>query len=401
MKIADRISDVKAYYFAGKLAEIKKLNQSGKSIINLGIGSPNTEPDAAVKKALVKAVLAHGSYGYQPYKGFEVLRKAIAEWYLKLYKIKLNAESEILPLMGSKEGISFISLAFLQKGVKVLIPNPGYPAYAAAAKIAGAEVVYYDLKEENDWYPDFEQLEKIVDDKCRMIWVNYPNMPTTQEASYDLFSKLIDFAQKQGLLLCNDNPYSLISSAKPLSILAVPGAEKVAIELNSLSKSHNLAGARVGMLLGAEQILKQVFKVYSNFSSGMFLPLQLAAVEALKVPDTWYLSLNKIYEQRRKTAQEIMDILGCSYSSESKGLFVWGKIPPEYEDAIQLSDFLLYKAKVFLSPGNIFGSNGNQYIRLSLCSDIQQLETAKISIKKLINTIKVNHHENQQLAETL
>ena len=401
MKIADRISEVKAYYFAQKLAEIKRMDQSGKSIINLGIGSPDTEPDAAVKKALVKAALAHGSYGYQPYKGIESLRKAIAAWYFKLYKIRLNADREVLPLMGSKEGISFISLAFLQKGDKVLIPNPGYPAYAAAAKIAGAEVVYYDLKEENDWCPDFEQLQSLVDDNCSMIWVNYPNMPTAQEASYDLFSKLTIFAQKHGLLLCNDNPYSLVSSAKPLSILAVPGADKVAIELNSLSKSHNLAGARIGMLLGAEQLLKQVFKVYSNFSSGMFLPLQVAAVEALKAPDTWYRSLNKIYEQRRKIAQEIMDVLGCSYKADSKGLFVWGKIPPEYKDAVQLSDFLLYNAKVFLAPGCIFGSNGNQYIRLSLCSDIQQLEKAKINIKNLISTSKVNHHEIQQLAESL
>ncbi|BDS09666.1 pyridoxal phosphate-dependent aminotransferase [Aureispira anguillae] len=385
MKVASRVLSIEAYFFAKKLAEIKELKTKGKPIINLGIGSPDLEPHQKVRQALQVATEKKGSYQYQSYRGIDDLRIAIAKWYQKIYKVKLDEKHEVLPLMGSKEGINYISLAYLEAGDKVLVPNPGYPAYAAAARIAGAKAVYYDLKADKNWYPDFEQLEQLVDEDCKMIWVNYPNMPTTQAASMDVFEQLLNFAKKHQLLLCNDNPYSLISSSSPKSLLSLPNAKDVAVELNSLSKSHNMAGARLGMLVGRQTIISDIFKVYSNFSSGMFLPIQKAAIEALELDASWYKMLNKFYMERRQLAQAILADLGCQYNPRGAGLFVWGKIPSAFSDCHELSDQLLYKANVFVTPGSIFGSNGSQYIRISLCASLEELTEAKQRIKQHLN----------------
>lgn len=384
MIAASRTEQIQEYFFAKKLEEIRLLELQGKSIINLGIGSPDLEPHSSVIDRLRSTSLMKGAYRYKGYKGIVGLKEAMTEWYKRIYDVDLNPATEILPLMGSKEAIGFISLAYLEEGDKVLIPNPGYPTYTSAAHIAGAEVVYYNLSEENSWYPDFEELEKLMDEKIKMIWVNYPNMPTGQDASLDIFEGLIRFAKKHAIIICNDNPYSLTLNENPKSILNCNGSKEVAIELNSLSKSHNLAGARIGMLVGAAELLTPIFKIQSNFSSGMFQPLQEAAIEALKLEWGWYETLNEEYQKRKKIGLEIFDLLGCVYSSEQVGMFLWGKVPEYVESGEQLADDILYKADVFITPGLIFGSNGDDYLRISLCSTVKDLENALYRIRKSI-----------------
>lgn len=384
MKPADRTEQIQEYFFSKKLEEIHLLELQGKSIINLGIGSPDLEPHSCVIESLRNGSLKKGAYRYKGYKGIVGLKEGMASWYKTIYDVDLLPDSEILPLIGSKEAIGFISLAYLEKGDKVLVPNPGYPTYTSAAHIAGAEVVNYHLTEEGNWYPDFEDLERLVDHKVKMIWVNYPHMPTGQDASIEVFEDLIQFAKKHSILVCNDNPYSLTLNENPKSILNCQDSKDVAIELNSLSKSHNLAGARVGMLLGSSKLLAPIFKIQSNFSSGMFQPLQEAAIDALKLGRDWYKILNEEYQKRKKIGLEIFDLLGCEYGCEQVGMFLWGKVPQNYESGEQLADDILYKADVFITPGLIFGSNGGNYLRISLCSTVNDLEDALNRIRKNI-----------------
>ena len=373
MKPASRTELIQEYFFSKKLEEIRVLESQGKPIISLGIGSPDLMPHSSVIESLREGCFSIDAYRYKGYKGIFGLKEEMANWYSKTYGVTVKPSTEILPLIGSKEAISFISLAYLEKGDKVLIPNPGYPTYTSAGNIAGAEIVYFNLKEEGDWYPNFEELEKLIDEKVKMIWVNYPNMPTGQNACLSVFKDLIDFAKKHSILICNDNPYSLTLNETPLSIMQCEGAKDVAIELNSLSKSHNLAGARIGMLIGSLEILDPIFKIQSNFSSGMFQPIQEAAIKALQLDKSWYDSLNKVYQERKNIARQIFDVLDCTYSQKEVGLFLWGKIPSSVESGEFLSDELLYKVDVFITPGIIFGSNGNDYLRISLCSPVEDM----------------------------
>lgn len=373
MKPASRTEQIQEYFFSKKLEEIRVLESQGRLIISLGIGSPDLTPHFSVVETLREGCLSLDAYRYKGYKGIVGLKEEMANWYTKTYGVSINSGKEILPLIGSKEAIGFISLAYLEKGDKVLVPNPGYPTYTSASHIAGAEVVYYNLKQEGNWYPNMDELEKLIDDKVKMIWVNYPNMPTGQDASLEVFKALIEFAKKHTILICNDNPYSLTLNDNPLSIMQCEGAKEVVIELNSLSKSHNLAGARIGMLIGSEEILEPIFKIQSNFSSGMFQPIQQAAIKALKLDKSWYHSLNIEYQKRKDIAEQIFDVLGCLYSKEQVGLFLWGKIPENVESGELLSNELLYKIDVFITPGLIFGSNGDDYLRISLCSPVEDL----------------------------
>ncbi len=383
MKPASRTERIQEYFFSKKLEEIRVLESQGKPIISLGIGSPDLMPHSLVIETLREGCFSTDAYRYKGYKGIVGLKEEMANWYFKTYGVTVNSSTEILPLIGSKEAISFISLAYLEKGDKVFVPNPGYPTYTSAANIAGAEIIYYNLKEESDWCPNFEELERLVDDKVKMIWVNYPNMPTGQNACLSVFKELIQFSKKHSILICNDNPYSLTLNENPLSIMQCEGAKEVAIELNSLSKSHNLAGARVGMLIGSEDILSPIFKIQSNFSSGMFQPIQEAAIKALQLEKSWYASLNKIYQERKEVARQIFDILECSYNENEVGLFLWGRIPDTVESGELLSNELLYKIDVFITPGIIFGTNGNNYLRISLCSPVEDMLIVLERVKTL------------------
>jgi aspartate/methionine/tyrosine aminotransferase len=382
MKPASRTELIQEYFFSKKLEEIRVLESQGRPIVSLGIGSPDLMPPSVVIETLREGCYSSDAYRYKGYKGIVGLKEEMADWYLKTYGVSVHSGTEILPLIGSKEAIGFISLAYLEKGDKVLVPNPGYPTYTSAAHIAGAEVVYYNLVQGNDWYPDLAELESLMDDSVKMIWINYPNMPTGQDASLSVFKSLIEFAKKHSILICNDNPYSLTLNEKPQSIMKCEGAKEVVIELNSLSKSHNLAGARVGMVIGSKEILEPVFKIQSNFSSGMFQPIQEAAISALKLDKEWNDSLNEIYQQRKDVARQIFDELGCIYNLNDVGLFVWGKIPENISSGEFLSDALLYKADVFITPGLIFGSNGDDYLRISLCSPVEDLLLVLERIKK-------------------
>jgi LL-diaminopimelate aminotransferase len=365
---ADRLNDVKEYYFSKKLRDVAALKNEGKPVINIAIGSPDLQPSALVIEAIQKAVLLPNAHQYQSYQGIPELRNGMAEFYKINYGVELNSGSEILPLMGSKEGIMHISLAFLNKGDQVLIPNPGYPTYASVTNLVEAEAVLYNLNAENNWLPNFEEIEKNNLSKVKIMWVNYPHMPTGAVASKEDFQQLINFAKKHDILIVNDNPYSFILNDNPLSILAVEGAKEVAIELNSLSKTFNMAGWRVGMVVGDAQIIKTILEVKSNMDSGMFLGIQKGAVEAFKLSSDWFDLQNKIYEQRRKLVWKIFDALNCTYDSSIGGLFVWAKIP-KGENSEEITDRLLYEKDVFITPGNIFGSNGEGYIRASLCVD--------------------------------
>lgn len=396
MQTANRLEGIGEYYFSQKLREIDEMNKAGKQVINLGIGSPDMPPHPDVIKTLHEEALKPNQHGYQNYKGSPVLRNAIARWYKRWYGVDLNADSEILPLIGSKEGIMHICMTYLNAGDVVLIPNPGYPTYRAAAKIAGAKVVEYSLKEQNNWFPDFQELEQIIEHSKSLpggeVWrglmfVNYPQMPTGQLPSKELFEKLVAFAKRNNILIVHDNPYSFILNDKPMSLLGIEGAKDVVIELNSLSKSHNMAGWRVGMLVGAKERIDEVLRFKSNMDSGMFLPVQLAAAKALELESDWYDSVNKVYKVRRQKVFELLRTLNCSFDEKQAGLFVWAAIPSRYKDGYELSDEILHGSNVFITPGGIFGSAGDKYVRVSLCSTEEKIGEAitRIRNKQQIN----------------
>lgn len=393
---ARRLESVTEYYFAGKLREIAQMQRDGKPVLNLGIGSPDLPPHPAVVAVLQSETEHPKAHGYQSYTGIPTLREAWAAWYAHYYDTTLNPDNEILPLIGSKEGIVHISMAFLEPGDVALVPNPGYPTYRAASLLAGAEVECYDLKEENDWLPDFENLEKTDPSRVKILWANYPQMPTGAPGSATVFQQLVSFAKRHNILVVNDNPYSFILNKHPRSILAADGAKEVALELNSLSKSHNMAGWRVGMVAGHADYLKAILRFKSNMDSGQFLPVQRAAIEALRLPASWYADLNAIYAERQKAAFEILKTLDCQFDNCQQGMFVWAKIPDRYRDGFELSDYLLYEKNVFLTPGGIFGSNGEQYVRVSLCSPVEILKDAVSRITRTAFAAQ-QRNENQQL----
>ncbi|MBV9986438.1 MAG: aminotransferase class I/II-fold pyridoxal phosphate-dependent enzyme [Chitinophagaceae bacterium] len=383
--ISKRLEGIGEYYFSQKLREIEELNKQGKKIINLGIGSPDLPPHPDVIQTLQEAAARPDTHAYQGYKGSPLLRKAIAEWYAQWYGVTLDADNEILPLIGSKEGIMHICMTYLNAGDQALVPDPGYPTYSSAVKLAGGEVVSYELKEQNNWEPDFTALEKTDLSKVKLLWVNYPHMPTGQLPTPALFEKLVAFGKKHNILICHDNPYSFILNNRPLSLLSVAGAKDSVIELNSLSKSQNMAGWRVGMLCGAKERVDEILRFKSNMDSGMFLPVQLAAAKALGLGKDWYDQLNEVYAARRKKVFELLGVLGCSFSKEQAGMFVWAKIPATYKNGYELSDRALYDANVFITPGGIFGKAGDGYIRISLCGSIERFEEAINRIKTNIN----------------
>ncbi len=379
---ADRLSNVKEYYFSKKLREVDALRKEGKEIINMAIGSPDLPPPDAVIKALNKIANTKGAHQYQSYQGIPELREAIANFYLKHYRISLNPHQEILPLMGSKEGIMHISMAFLNKGDSVLIPDPGYPSYASVSNLMQANIISYNLNASNNWLPDYKEIEKQDLTGVKMMWLNYPHMPTGTNATKEHFTKAIAFAKKHDIMLVNDNPYSFILNDNPLSLLETEGARDVAIELNSLSKTFNMAGWRVGMVVGKSEIIKSILQVKSNMDSGMFLGIQKGAIEALNCTKEWFKELNKTYIKRRKIVWGIFDILDCSYNKESAGLFVWAKLP-EGRSAVEYTDQLLKEKDVFMTPGSIFGKNGKGYIRASLCVSEADLRTVLQRLKVL------------------
>ncbi|MDT0553487.1 pyridoxal phosphate-dependent aminotransferase [Urechidicola vernalis] len=372
---ANRLQNVKEYYFSTKLREVAGLVNQGKPIINIAIGNPDLSPSEEVLDAIKSSLSHEKAHGYQSYQGLPLLRGAVSKFYQKNYNVALDSSSEVLPLMGSKEGIMHISMAFLNKGDKVLIPNPGYPTYTSVTNLLGAEPIFYDLKGVTNWQPDFEALEKEDLEGVKIMWLNYPHMPTGAPATTELYKKFVDFAVKHNILLVNDNPYSFILNDNPLSILGVDGAKEVALELNSLSKTFNMAGWRVGMLLGNPELIKTVLQVKSNMDSGMFFGIQQGAIVALNSSDDWYDKINSIYSERRKIVWAILDKLNCSYDKNSGGMFVWAKLP-EGISTNECVDDLLYNKNIFITPGNIFGSNGEGYIRLSLCVNENQLTQA-------------------------
>jgi LL-diaminopimelate aminotransferase len=391
VKPADRTGNVQEYYFSQKLAQIDKMRREGADIINLGIGSPDQPPSENSIASLISEAKKTTSHGYQSYTGIPALRKAFADWYKKYFHVVLIPDNEILPLMGSKEGIMHISMAFVNPGDEVLVPDPGYPTYSSVTNLVGGIVRKYDLEEKSGWLPDLKTLENSDLSRVKMMWVNYPNMPTGTKGSMALFEKLVAFSQKHNILLCNDNPYSFILNKEYISLLAVDGAKETALELNSLSKSQNMAGWRIGMVAGHSGYITNVLKVKSNMDSGMFLPMQMAAVEALNNSDSWYDSVNSVYLRRRKIVEEIMDILNCKYDKTQIGLFVWGRIPDEVIDCEMYVEDILMKINVFITPGFIFGKNGERYIRISLCASEEKLTEAKKRIKNLNLTYLPNN----------
>ena len=384
IKAAKRTESVREYYFSMKLKEIARINAErlaigDEPVINLGIGSPDGMPPTEATDALCESARQPGNHAYQSYIGLPELRSAFAGWYARWYGVELDPATEIQPLVGSKEAILLISLAFLDKGDKVLVPDPGYPTYSSASKLVEADIVTYDLCEENGWWPDFDALEKMDLEGVKIMWTNYPNMPTGAPASEELYSRLVDFGRRHGILICNDNPYSFILNDKPLSILSVPGAKDCCLELNSLSKAHNMAGGRIGMVAAEPDVIREILKVKSQMDSGMFKPLQLAAVQALAQGPEWFAALNEEYRRRRVLAGEIFDMLGVEYDHDSTGMFLWGRTGSV--SGQQLSDRILYEAGVFITPGFIFGKNGERYIRISLCAKPQVLKRAAEKIR--------------------
>jgi Aspartate/tyrosine/aromatic aminotransferase len=380
---ADRIGCVEEYYFSKKLKEIAEMNVAGKDVINLGIGSPDLPPSKEAIETFCSEVRKDDVHGYQSYIGIPALRKGFAEWYREWYGVELDPAAEIQPLIGSKEGILHISMAFLNQGDGVLVPNPGYPTYTSVSKLIGADIVTYDLEEKNGWYPDFEDLERIVEERrhagkpdIKLMWVNYPNMPTGANASRELYEQLVNFGMENGIIICNDNPYSFILNENPLSILSIPGAKDICIEMNSMSKSHNMPGWRMAMLASNAQFVQWVLKVKSNVDSGQFRPMQSAVVEALKAGKEWYDNMNDVYRERRELAGQIMTALGCTYDEKQVGLFLWGRMPDSEESCESLADKVLYESNVFITPGSVFGSNGDRYMRISLCSKEDALKKA-------------------------
>ncbi len=380
---ANRLNEVKEYYFSRKLKEIKAMEANGKNIINLGIGSPDLAPDKSIVYTLIEQGLKKDNHAYQPYSGTPELRNAFSDFYRKHFNVQLNGQ-EVLPLMGSKEGIMHISMAFLNDGDAVLVPNPAYPTYAAVSNLLGAKVINYHLLEENSWYPDFEEIEKQDLSRVKLMWVNYPNMPTGAKATKKLFQELVDFGLKHHILIVNDNPYSFILNNEQLSILGAENAKDIALELNSLSKSHNMAGWRIGMLAGSSDYINAVLQAKSNMDSGMFKPLQLAAIDALNAGDDWYESLNNVYALRRVIVFDLLKVLDFKYEENQVGMFVWAKISDKYRSAEEFTDELLEQVGVFITPGSIFGSNGDKYIRISLCSEVEKLSRTKRIISQFV-----------------
>lgn len=381
MKTATRLNGIGEYYFSQKLREIDELNKQGKNIINLGIGSPDLPPHPDVIRVLQEESSKPNVHAYQSYKGSPILRNAIKDWYKQWYNVELNADTEILPLIGSKEGIMHICMTYLNEGDEVLVPNPGYPTYRSAVILAGGVCVDYELHEDNNYEPDFDALSKTDLSKVKLLFVNYPQMPTGTNGNIILFEKIVAFAKQHNILVIHDNPYSFILNNEPLSLLAVNGAKDVVIELNSLSKSHNMAGWRMGMLCGAKDRIDEVLRFKSNMDSGMFLPAQLAAAKALALEEEWHNSVNKIYNERRVKVFELLDLLNCTYSTTQVGMFVWAKIPSKYKNGYEVSDEVLYNSNVFITPGGIFGNAGDEYIRVSLCGSIERFEEAIKRIK--------------------
>jgi LL-diaminopimelate aminotransferase len=387
MLVAKRLQYINEYYFSKKLREIDVMNKAGKQVINLGIGSPDLPPHPDVIKVLQEECAKPNVHAYQSYKGSPVFRNAVAQWYHEWYNVELDANTEILPLLGSKEGIMHICMTYLNEGDLVLVPNPGYPTYTAAATICGAKIAHYELEEKSNWLPDFTALRETVktnEGRPVLMFVNYPHMPTGTLPTKDFFEKLVAFARANNVLIIHDNPYSFILNDSPMSLLSVEGAKDVVLELNSLSKSLNMAGWRIGMLCGAKERIEEVLRFKSNMDSGMFLPLQLAAAKALSLDKSWYNSLNAVYSSRREKVFSLLDILGCIYDSNQVGMFVWAKVPAVYKDGYSLSDEVLSKSNVFITPGGIFGSAGESYIRVSLCAPQEKFEEAIIRIAAVI-----------------
>ena len=386
IKQSKRLDNVQEYYFSQKLAQIRQMEANGKKIINLGIGSPDMIPSENTIEELIRSAKNPKSHGYQSYKGIPELRKAIANFYNEAYSTKLDSETEILPLLGSKEGITHISLAFLDEGDSVLIPDPGYPTYSSVSKMCGANIISYNLTEKNDWEPNIRELQSEIRNSksaIKIMWLNYPNMPTGAEASDECFEKLIAFAKKNKILLCHDNPYSMVlNNGKPKSILSYDGAKDVAIELNSLSKSFNMAGWRMGWVAGKKEYIDTILKVKSNVDSGMFLPIQKASVEALSNSSLWHNKRNEEYKHRREKVWELLDILKCDYSIHQVGMFVWAKIKDKKSNSENFVEKILQEANVFITPGFIFGKNGEGFVRVSLCSDVKTIEEAIKRIKE-------------------
>jgi LL-diaminopimelate aminotransferase len=381
IKTADRIANVEEYYFSKKLAEVRGLDSAELRVINLGIGSPDLAPSENTIEALSTSARNSANHGYQNYKGIPALRESIANFSKDIYSVTLNPETNILPLMGSKEGIMHIMMAFVNAGDEVLIPDPGYPTYSSVAKLVGAKIRTYSMKEESDWSVDIDTLKKSDLSKVKIMWINFPHMPTGKVANRAELKELVALAQANQFLIVNDNPYSLILNEAPLSILSIEGADDIALELNSLSKSHNMAGWRIGWVAGKKEYIEAVVKVKSNMDSGMFLGLQHAAVEALKNGKAWFEKQNEIYLQRSKAARKILDELGCTYTNKQSGLFVWAKAPEQINNVEKWIDDILYQTKVFITPGFIFGDNGKQFIRISLCAPVEKLEEALLRIK--------------------
>ena len=385
---AQRVTEVQEYYFSKKLKEVAQLNAQGADIISLGIGGPDRPPHKDVIDTLCAEAQVESNHSYQPYVGIPQLRQAFARWYNRWYGVELDANTEIQPLIGSKEGILHVSLAFLNPGDGVLVPNPGYPTYSSVSRLAQAEIFNYDLTEENGWYPDFEALEKLPLERIKLMWINYPHMPTGTPATFDLYQKIIDFGRRHNIVIVNDNPYSFILNDKPMSILQIEGAKDIAIEMNSMSKSHNMAGWRVGMLASNPTFINWILKVKSNIDSGQFKPVMLAAVKALEADKDWYTTLNNLYRSRRNVAEEIMTELGCTFNPSQRGLFLWGRIPDSIASSETLADKVLYDARVFITPGFIFGSNGDRYIRVSLCATEENMRRALNRIREMNNNLK-------------
>ena len=377
---AERLNLVSEYYFSRKLKEVAQMNAEGKDIVSLAIGSPDMPPSSQTIEKLCEVARQPNAHGYQPTMGTTELREAMAGFYERWYDVELDPAREVLPLIGSKEGILHITLAFVNPGETVLVPNPGYPTYTSLSKILGANVVYYNLKE-GSWYPDFDELETIVNDKslnCKLLWTNYPNMPTGTPARRETYEQLVDFARRHHIIVVNDNPYSFIlNRERPLSILQVPGAKDCCIELNSMSKSHNMPGWRIGLCATNAQFAEWILKVQSNIESGMFRGLQIAAAEAYRNSDEWHHEANvETYARRRRLAEQIMDVLECKYDKQQVGMFLWGRIPDKYNNVEELTERLLHENRVFITPGFIFGTRGERYIRISLCAKEEKIEEA-------------------------
>lgn len=381
---ADRLKSVNEYYFSRKGKEIARLNAEGKDIVSLAIGSPDMPPSQATVDELCRVAKLPDAHGYQPTVGTPELRTAMAKWYKRWFDVDLDPASEIQPLIGSKEGILHVTLTFVNPGEKVLVPNPGYPTYTSLSKLLGAQVVNYNLRPDNGWQPDFEELENMDLDGVRLLWCNYPNMPTGANARRETYERLVDFARRHGIIVVNDNPYSFILNEHPISILQVPGAKECCIEFNSMSKSHNMPGWRVGLAATNAEFISWILKVKSNIDSGTFRALQLAAAKAYDNDAAWHHEANiEVYSRRRNIAEQIMEALGCEYDKAQVGMFLWGHIPEKYGNAEELTERVLHEARVFITPGFIFGSNGERYVRISLCAKEEKMAEALKRIKEI------------------